>query len=121
MPDERAHAGGGPADPRTNTVVKVVLRIGLAGATLLFLAGLLDQLVAARHVAVDVSMFHLFGAPSGGETLMGLGVLLLTLTPVAGITSVLVSWLRERERGFAAVATVVLLVLAAAVLVGLAG
>jgi uncharacterized membrane protein len=110
-----------PADPRTNTVVKVVLRVGLSGALALFVAGLVAQLAAAGHVAVDVGMFHLFSAPSLGEALMGLGVLVLTLTPVAGISSVVLSWLRERDRGFAGVATIVLVVLAAAVVVGLAG
>lgn len=110
-----------PADPRTNTVVKVVLRIGLSISLALFIAGLATQLAAGRHLAVDVGMFHLFGAPSPGDTLMGSGVLVLTLTPVAGISSVLFSWLREHDRGFAAVAFVVLVVLAAAVAVGLAG
>lgn len=121
MPDETVDHRSAPADPRTNTVVKIVLRIGLSAALLLFASGLVAQLVTARHVAVDVSMFHLFSAPSAGEALMGFGVLLLTLTPVAGISSVLVSWLRERDRLFASVATIVLVVLAAAVVVGLAG
>jgi uncharacterized membrane protein len=121
MPEGSVDRRGAPADPRTNTVVKLVLRVGLSGALALLLAGLAAQLAGARHVAVDVRMFHLFAAPTLGEALMGLGVLVLTLTPVAGIASVLVSWLRERDRGFAAVAAVVLLVLAAAVLVGLVG
>jgi uncharacterized membrane protein len=113
--------GSVPADPLTNTVVKVVLRIGLSVALVLFVVGLVAQLAVGRPLAVDVGMFHLFAAPSFGEALMGLGVLVLTLTPVAGITSVVASWLRERDRGFAAVAAVVLVVLGAAVVVGLAG
>ena len=121
MPEETEHRGT-PADPRTNTVVKVVLRVGLTASLLLLLAGLVAQLATARHVAVDVRMFHVFGAPSLGEALMGLGVLILTLTPVAGILSVLGNWLlRERDRGFSAVAAIVLVVLAAAVIVGFLG
>lgn len=112
---------GTPADPRTNTVVKVVLRVGLTGSLALLLAGLVAQLATSRHLAVDVRMFHIFSAPSLGEALMGLGILVLTLTPVCGILSVLGSWLRERDRGFSAVAAIVLVVLAAAVVVGLAG
>lgn len=121
MPDDAGDRTGTPADPRTNTVVKWVLRAGLSVALVLLLAGLVAQLALSRHLAVDVRMFHLFAAPSPGEVLMGLGVLVLTLTPVAGITAVLASWLRERDRGFAAVALVVLVVLAASVVVGLVG
>jgi uncharacterized membrane protein len=99
-----------------------VLRLGLGGAMVLLGAGLVAQLAAAtRHVAVPVRMFHLLGAPSLGEALMGLGVLVLTLTPVAGILSLLISWRRERDHPFVAVALVVLAVLLAAVVVGLVG
>lgn len=121
MPEGTADRRGGAADPRTNGAVKLVLRVGLSGALALLLAGLVDQLVAPPRAAVGVSMFHVLGAPTFGQALMGLGVVVLTLTPVAGILSALVSWLRERDRGFAAVAAVVLAVLAVAVLVGLAG
>lgn len=123
MPDPAAETPdrGVPADPRTNVVVQFVLRSGLVGAMLLLAAGLSVQLASSRNVAVDVRMFDIFGAPSTGEALMGLGVLVLTLTPVAGIVSLLVSWWREHDRPFAGVAALVLLVLSAAVVVGLAG
>ena len=102
-------------------MAELVLRFGLAGALVLLLTGLVAQLVTGRHLAVDVRMFDLFGAPSIGEALMGLGVLILALTPVARILSLLVSWWGERDRTFAGVAVVVLVVLLAAMLVGLAG
>lgn len=122
MPDPPVRGrGGAAADPRTNTVIQFVLRLGLGGALFLLLAGLVAQLATTDHVAADVRMFDLLGAPSLGEALMGLGVLVLALTPVASILSLFVSWWREDDRAFSAAAAIVLLVLLAAVLVGFAG
>lgn len=122
MPEPAEHpARDVPADPRTNVVVKVALRSGLVSALLLLAAGLVTQLLTTRHAAVGVRMFHIGGAPTLGEVLMGFGVLVLTLTPVAGILSALAGWRREHDRVFAGVAGVVLAVLLASVLVGLVG
>lgn len=102
-------------------MIQLVLRLGLAGALALLVAGLVAQLLIGRHEGVEVKMFDLFAAPTLGQTLMGVGILVLALTPVARIVSVLISWLRERDRTFVLVAVAVLAVLSAAVLAGLAG
>lgn len=107
------------ADPRTNTVVKVVLRTGLAAALALLLAGLVLQLASGDDRAVPVRMFDLLAPPTVGERLMAVGVLVLALTPAAGVLSVVLSWVRERDRRFVGVGALVVAVLVGAVLVGL--
>lgn len=116
-----AVAAGRPADPRTNTLVKRVLRVGLVTALVLLLAGLVVQLASGHDQAVQVKMFDIFAAPSVGEKIMGLGILALTLTPAAGVLSVLGSWVRERDRVFVGVGAIVVTVLAVAVVVGIIG
>ena len=122
-PDPRSGPGGEGllsqrADPRTNTIVKVVLRTGLGLALAALLAGLVVQLAAGNHQAVNVRMFDLFAPRPVGERIMAIGVLLLTLTPACGVLSVLLSWIRERDRVYVGVGLVVVAVLSAAVLVG---
>ncbi|MGH9087886.1 MAG: DUF1634 domain-containing protein [Acidimicrobiales bacterium] len=107
------------ADPRTNTVVKLVLRTGLGCALALLLAGLAAQLASGDHAAVTVRMFDLFGPRRVGERIMAVGVLVLALTPAAGVLSVVVSWIRERDRPYVGVGLVVVAVLGGAVAVGL--
>lgn len=106
------------ADPRTNTVVKWVLRVGLVVALAVLLLGLVLQLGAGNHLAVEVKMFDLVAPRPIGERIMAVGVLLLTLTPACGVLSVLFSWARERDRLYVAVGCVVVAVLVGAVLVG---
>lgn len=109
------------ADPRTNTVVKWVLRTGLVLALALLAVGLVVQLATGHDVAHQTRLLHLASAHPLGEELMGFGVLLLALTPTCGVLSVLLSWVRERDRVYVGVGAVVVLVLAAAVAAGLAG
>lgn len=109
------------ADPRTNTIVKRVLRTGLTLALALLAVGLVIQLATHHDVARQVRMLDLAAAHPLGEEIMGFGVLVLALTPTCGVLSVLLSWIRERDRVYVGVGVVVVLVLGAAVAVGLAG
>ncbi len=119
MGDARAvELVGTPADPRTNTLVKVVLRVGLAISSALLVVGLIVQLASGHDQAVQVRMFHLSGGHSVGETIMGVGVLALALTPACGVMSVVVSWVRERDARFVVVGAIVVAVLMAAIAVG---
>lgn len=132
MPDVPGPLTGGPpeptagaalaarADPRTNTVVTWVLRTGLVVAFAVLLAGLVIELVAGERHAVSVRMFDLFAPRQLGERIMAVGVLLLTLTPACGVLSVCFGLVRERDRRYVMVATIVVVVLAAAVCVGFA-
>lgn len=108
----------GRADPRTNTVVKIVLRTGLVLAMALLLIGLVIQLASGHDDAVGVKMFDLFAPRPTGERIMAVGALVLTLTPACGVLSVLSSWVRERDRHYVGVGLIVVAVLSAAVLVG---
>lgn len=107
------------ADPRTNTVVKTVLRVGLVTAMALLLTGLVVQLAGGNHTAIGVRMFHLFAPRPVGERIMAAGVLVLVLTPASGVVSLVASWVRERDLTYVGVGLVVVGVLAAAVVVGL--
>lgn len=107
------------ADPRTNTVVKIVLRTGLVLALLVLFSGLVVQLASGHDVAVQVRMFDLFAPRSTGERIMAVGVLLLALTPAMGVLSLLVRWIGERDRVYVGVGVIVVVELSAAVLIGL--
>lgn len=120
---EQAFAQGGetPANPRTNSVVKVVLRVGLALALVLLAVGLVIQLSTGHDQAIQVKMFDLLAPRSTGEKIMALGTLVLTLTPAVGVLTVVANWVLERDRRFVAVGAVVLTVLTASVVLGLVG
>jgi uncharacterized membrane protein len=108
------------ADPRTNSVVKIVLRTGLSLALALLSVGLCIQLATGADVAVNVRMFDLFAPRSAPERVLAVGALILTLTPAGGVVAVLLSWVRERDRRYVGVGVIVVAVLAAAIAVGLA-
>ena len=107
------------ADPRTNTLVQAVLRVGLGIALVLLLAGLVIQLANGQHEAFSVKMFDLWAPRPIGERVMAVGALILAITPVAGVLSVVGSWVAERDRRFVGVGLIVVAVLSAAVVVGL--
>lgn len=109
------------ADPRTNTIVKRVLRSGLALALVLLVVGLVVQLASGHDGANQVRMLDIASAHPIGEELMGFGVLALALTPTCGVLSVLLSWVRERDRVYVGVGILIVIVLSTAVVVGLAG
>lgn len=109
------------ADPRTNSVVMVVLRVGLAVALVLLAVGLVVQMASGRHEAVQVHMFRLLEPASLGERIMGVGVLVLALTPAAAVLTLMVRWAVERDLRFVAVGVLVVVVLGAAVAVGFVG
>lgn len=122
MPEGAARLPPGtPADPRMNTVVKRVLRIGLALAIVLLVVGLALELAGGERQGLGVHIFDLFASGTVGRKILALGVLALALTPVAGVVTLVAGWFRERDRVFAGVGLVVVVILAAAVLVGLAG
>lgn len=108
------------ADPRTNTVVKIVLRTGLSLSLALLTVGLCIQLATGHDRAVNVHMFDPYAPRSVGERVMAMGALVLTFTPASGVLSVLLSWVRERDRPYIGVGLIVAIVLSAAVVVGLA-
>ena len=112
---------GQRADPRTNTIVKWVLRTGLVLALVLLAVGLVLQLAQHHDRAIQVRMFHLLEPRLASEKIMAIGVLVLTLTPACGVLSLVLSWIRERDGVYIGVGLTVVVVLTAAVLVGFTG
>lgn len=106
------------ADPRTNTVVTWVLRVGLVLSFVVLVVGLVIELASGPHQAIAVKMFDLFAPRPVGERIMAVGVLLLTMTPACGVLSVFLGFIRERDRRYVGVAAMVVVVLVAAVVVG---
>jgi uncharacterized membrane protein len=112
-------------DRRLETIIGQLLRAGVLLAATTVLAG--GVLYLAGHHADHVS-YHTFaaGAPGTG-TLSGIarsaahgdstaiieiGLLLLILTPIARVAVALVGFLLERDRLYAVVSLIVLLILA---------
>lgn len=100
--------------------VSWLLRSGLVGSALLLAIGLVLQLASGETVSRPMSLgAEAEGeARSAGEVVMGLGVVVLALTPVARVLALVGLWVRERDWRFVMVAGVVLVVLGVAVMVG---
>lgn len=107
-------------DPRTNSVVTWVLRSGLVLSFVVLVVGLAIELATGPRRAIAVRMFDLFTPRPLGERIMAVGVLLLTMTPACGVLSLLLGFAREGDRRYVEVGAIVIAVLAAAVVVGLA-
>jgi uncharacterized membrane protein len=112
-------------DRRLETIIGALLRAGVLLAAVTVLAG--GALYLVQHHA-DPANYHTFtaGAAStrsvsgivqsalGGrsEAIIELGLLLLILTPIARVAVALVGFLLERDRLYAAVSLIVLMILA---------
>jgi uncharacterized membrane protein len=112
-------------DRRLETIIGELLRAGvLLAAAMVFAGGVLYLI---QHHAAPAS-YHTFvaGAPdtrsvSGivasaaqgqSQAIIGLGLLFLILTPIARVAIALVGFLLERDRIYAVVSLIVLLILA---------
>jgi hypothetical protein len=103
---------------RAQRYVQVLLRTGLGVAVAMLVAGMSWKLASGVHRAGAVRLFGLGDADSGPDLLMALGVLALAVTPAFRVLALVVIWSRERDWRFVGVATVVVLTLALAVVVG---
>lgn len=99
--------------------VSWLLKTGLVGSAALLAIGLVLQLASGDTVARPMGLVSAGeGERTWGELLMGMGVVLLALTPVARVVVLVGLWVRERDWRFVLVAGVVLVVLGVAVVVG---
>ncbi|MBN1948068.1 MAG: DUF1634 domain-containing protein [Bradymonadales bacterium] len=98
--------------------VQLVLRLGLALAVVLMMAGLAIRLASGDLTAQGVPLFRLFGNQRPGEDLMALGLLVLAAVPPLRVVSLLILWCRERDTRFVLVAITVVAVLLLAVAAG---
>ena len=112
-------------DPRLESIIGKLLRVGVLLAAATVLAGGVFYLV--RHHA-DPANYHTFvtGGPAirslsgmvqsaargSSVALIQIGLLLLVFTPIARVAVAIVGFLLERDRLYAAVSLIVLLILA---------
>jgi len=111
-------------DRRLETIIGRLLQTGVLAAAATVFAG--GALYLVRHHA-EPANYHTFAAGStatrtlsgillaathgGGQALIQLGLLLLVLTPIARVGVALVGFLLERDRLYAVVSLIVLLIL----------
>ena len=95
-----------------------VLRAGLAISCVLLAVGLVMALVSGEHAAAAIKLHSALSAGTVPDRVIALGLVLLAMTPVVRVLSLVVIWMLERDRKFAMVALVVVVVLAAAIASG---
>ncbi len=98
-------------------LIQGVLRVGLALAVLLMLAGVAVRAFEGRTDAPSLPLFALLHGDLG-LVLSGVGVLVLALTPALRVAALLALWIRAKDFRFVGVAVAVLITLAAAVAAG---
>jgi hypothetical protein len=96
-------------------VLQRLLLAGLLVATALMASGLL---LSGGDRDGALPLFRLFSEGPAGERLMGLGVLVLALTPPLRVAALVLLWSLERDWRFVLVGTVVLMLLGAAIWTG---
>lgn len=106
----REHAG--------RRVVAVLLRSGLATATLLMAMGITSKLVSGDTTTPALELRALLPPRRPADGLLGAGVLTLVATPFVRVLVLAVVWWRAHDRRFVLTALVVLVLLAAATLLG---
>jgi uncharacterized membrane protein len=103
-----------PADPRLSTGLSRLLRVGLAVAIALMLAGAILAAVrghgSVQRTSSITGLPHLLanGDPTG---FLGLGLLVLLATPFARVVALCVVFVRRRQWLFAGISLVVVAVL----------
>lgn len=99
--------------------VQWLLRGGLALAVGVMAAGFAVRLAAGETSAPAVSVTQVLrGEAARGDWLMGLGALVLGLTPGLRVLTLLVLWTRERDWRFVGVAALVVVTLAVSLALG---
>ncbi len=107
------------APSRERKSVQFLLRAGLGLAVLLMTAGLAAELLRGQLSGEPFQLRELAASTAPpGQRLMGLGILVLALTPAVRVLALLVLWSQERDWRFVAVALAVIATLGAAMALG---
>jgi len=107
------------APSRERKSVQLLLRAGLGLAVLLMSAGLAAELLRGQLSGESLQLRELASSAAPiGQRLMGLGILVLALTPAVRVLALLVLWTQERDWRFVAVALAVIATLGAATALG---
>ncbi len=103
---------------RVQKIVQWLLRGGLVVAAVLMAIGLGMKVASGSRHADGTPMFSLGSSGSHADTVMGVGVLVLALTPAFRVLALVVLWGRERDWRFVGVALAVVVTLSCAVIIG---
>jgi len=106
------------ASHRGHRYIQIVLRGGLVLATILMTLGMIAALSTGQHAAGSFRLDQLLGAGLLSDRLIAWGLLVLALTPVFRVLALVILWLRERDRRFALIGLVVLVVLVMSMITG---
>ena len=98
--------------------VQWVLRGGLAIACVLIAAGLALALASGEHMARRVHLHSLLSEGTTADRVIAAGLLLLAMTPVVRVLSLVAIYALERDRRFALVSFIVVIVLGTAIITG---
>lgn len=99
-------------------IVQGALRAGLGVAFALLASGMIVAAFAGEAAARPVALRALFGPLDLGSRLMGLGILVLGLTPVLRVLLLVLLWVREHDYRHAMIAAFVLLTLIVSIAFG---
>ncbi len=121
--EEQADAPAPPLDARPadlEVVIPKVLRAGLLAAVLLMAGGLLWFALRPPSAGAPFSLVDLPALLGGADPrgVIGAGILILLLTPLARVVASLAHFVREKDRLYAALTSIVILNLAAAIALG---
>tara|TARA_B110001454_G_scaffold219191_1_gene251092 strand:+ start:9021 stop:9371 length:351 start_codon:yes stop_codon:yes gene_type:complete len=107
------------APPSDRKLVQFLLRSGLIISMLLMVAGLIVNVSTGHIESVSVGMFELLGESlSLGDRLLGIGVLVLALTPALRVLTLTALWTREKDWKFVGISVVVIIALIISVSLG---
>jgi len=98
--------------------IQTLLRLGLVLAVTLIVVGTGIALGEGERTPVPIRLTDLWRDGSVPDRVAATGILVLALTPVAGVVTLIWSWWREGDRRFALVGVVVLAVLVVGVVLG---
>lgn len=99
-------------------IVEWLLRGGLIVSVILMAVGLGLEIASGSERSPAVELFAIGDAPSDGNRLMAIGLLVLAATPALRVLALLWMWIRERDWRFVAIAAAVVVTLAVSVVVG---
>ena len=108
-----------PASSLDRKLVQLLLRSGLVISMLLMGAGLIVNISTGHIESVSVGMFDLMNESMLlGDRLLGIGVLVLSLTPALRVITLTVLWTREKDWKFVGISIVVIIALIVSVSLG---
>jgi uncharacterized membrane protein len=99
-------------------VLALVLQIGFVAGGCLFATGAILRVVAGGSAAPAFRLTGLLESAPIHRQVEMLGVVVLAITPAAGVATLLISYIKARDWAATAVAFAVLAILAAAVVFG---